>query len=161
MSFSINTIPDCQHLFDLQTTDGCNMLNGNLQLVTKRNKRKCLHNRRKTRCKECGGSEICPHDRQRAQCIECGGSGICLHNKRRTRCKECGGSEICPHKRRRTQCKECGGSEICPHDTRRIQCKECSPIHCGCGKTYSTVHWKRHEKICRLQNEKVGLGGNM
>ena len=32
---------------------------------------KCVHNRRKSRCKECGGSEICQHNRIRSRCKKC------------------------------------------------------------------------------------------
>ena len=32
---------------------------------------KCEHNKRKSRCKECGGSSICEHNRRRSQCKEC------------------------------------------------------------------------------------------
>lgn len=31
----------------------------------------CHHKRQRTKCKECGGSEICTHDRVRYQCREC------------------------------------------------------------------------------------------
>ena len=93
-----------------------------------RERNKCEHGKRKSRCKECGGSEICEHKRVRTNCKECGGSGICEHERRRSQCKECGGSEICEHKRRRSMCKECGGSEICEHDRVRSICKECDII---------------------------------
>ena len=52
----------------------------------------------------------CPHGRQRSKCKECGGSQICEHGRQRHRCKECGGSSICEHGRRRSRCKECGGA---------------------------------------------------
>ena len=32
---------------------------------------KCPHNRRKTRCYECGGCSICSHNRQKSKCKEC------------------------------------------------------------------------------------------
>ena len=35
----------------------------------------------------------CPHGRRRSLCKECGGSGICEHGRQRSRCKECGGSD--------------------------------------------------------------------
>ncbi|XRB22618.1 hypothetical protein RI054_31g124700 [Pseudoscourfieldia marina] len=41
----------------------------------------CVHNRRRSRCKECGGSEVCVHNRQRSRCKECGGKSICVHNR--------------------------------------------------------------------------------
>jgi hypothetical protein len=86
---------------------------------------KCKHKKRKSRCKECGGSEICEHNKEKSRCKECGGASICEHNKRRSICKECGGSEICEHNKRISRCKECGGSEICEHNKRRSECKEC------------------------------------
>ena len=87
--------------------------------------RLCPHNRTKSKCKECGGSEICKHQRQRLRCKECGGSDVCQHNRRKSRCKDCGGSEICEHQRRKSRCKECGGSEICEHMRVKRLCKDC------------------------------------
>ena len=86
---------------------------------------KCPHGRRRSQCKECGGSQICEHGRLRATCTACGGTQICEHGRRRNRCKDCGGSEICEHGRRRSQCKECGGSQICEHGRLRDRCKDC------------------------------------
>jgi len=85
----------------------------------------CEHNRFRTTCKECGGSQICEHNKVRSQCKKCGGSQICEHNRQRSRCKECGGSSICEHDRQRSHCKECGGGHICEHNKRRSKCKEC------------------------------------
>ena len=43
---------------------------------------KCPHNRRKSRCYECGkGSSICSHNRIKYNCKECGGNNICKHLK--------------------------------------------------------------------------------
>ena len=67
----------------------------------------CPHQRRRSRCKECGGTDICPHQRQRSSCKECGGAGICQHQRRRSQCRECGGASLCQHQRRRSRCKEC------------------------------------------------------
>ena len=86
---------------------------------------KCEHNKRKSRCKECGGSELCDHDKLKSQCKDCGGSRICEHNKRKTYCKECGGASLCEHNKRKARCKECGGSELCEHDKLKSQCKDC------------------------------------
>jgi hypothetical protein len=85
----------------------------------------CPHGRRRSQCKECGGSQICEHGRERPYCKECGGSQICEHGRIRSQCKECGGGSICEHGRQRSQCKECGGSQICKHGRQRSQCKEC------------------------------------
>ena len=31
----------------------------------------CPHQRQRSRCKECGGTNVCPHQRQRSDCKEC------------------------------------------------------------------------------------------
>ena len=85
----------------------------------------CPHGRRRSQCKECGGSQICEHGRMRSYCKECGGSQYCEHGRQRPQCRECGGSQICEHGRRRSRCKECGGSGICEHGRRRDGCREC------------------------------------
>lgn len=69
----------------------------------------CEHNRRRSRCKLCGGTSICEHNRIKSTCKECGGSSICEHNKIRSKCKLCGGGSICEHNRLRSHCKLCGG----------------------------------------------------
>ena len=87
--------------------------------------KKCEHNKRKDRCRECGGSSFCEHDRDKSSCKECGGSSICNHKKRKQLCKECGGSSLCEHNREKSKCKECGGSSFCEHGKRKNICKEC------------------------------------
>ena len=100
--------------------------------VSKSNvKGKCVHGRRPSRCKDCGGSGICTHGRQRSQCRDCGGGGICIHGKRRSRCKPCGGKGICEHGRQNDQCKICGGTGICEHSRRRSNCKDCASVYIG------------------------------
>jgi len=86
---------------------------------------KCPHNRKKSECKECGGSSICEHNRRKIQCKECGGSQICVHNRIKSQCKECGGSSKCEHNRQKSRCKECGGSSFCEHNRIKSTCKEC------------------------------------
>ena len=54
----------------------------------------CQHNKQKSYCKECGGSQICIHKKNKSFCKECGGKGICIHGKREYQCKECKGSAI-------------------------------------------------------------------
>ncbi len=98
----------------------CNVKNRNRIRASK-----CEHGIRKSRCKDCGGSEICEHNRIKSQCKECGGSSICEHDRIKSTCKDCGGSSICEHNRRKLQCKDCGGSSICEHDRQKSQCKEC------------------------------------
>jgi len=88
-------------------------------------KNKCEHGRKRSRCKDCGGSQICEHNKIRSTCKECGGGSVCEHGKRRARCKECGGGSICEHNRERSTCKDCGGSQICEHNKIRSVCKSC------------------------------------
>jgi hypothetical protein len=85
----------------------------------------CEHNRRKHNCKECGGSQICEHNKRKSDCKECDGSQICEHNKLKSYCKECGGKGICKHNKQKSCCKDCGGSQICEHNKRKSECKEC------------------------------------
>ena len=86
----------------------------------------CEHNRRRSTCKQCNGSQFCEHNRQRSQCKPCGGSQVCEHNKRRSICIDCRGSGICEHNRRRSTCIDCRGSGICEHNKRRVNCKDCN-----------------------------------
>lgn len=91
-------------------------------------KYKCVHNRQKSTCKDCGGSQICVHNRQKIHCKDCGGSGICEHNCRKSTCKNCGGSQICVHNRIKRTCKDCGGSSICEHNRVKLRCRECGDV---------------------------------
>ena len=68
------------------------------------NVKKCPHNRRKTRCRDCGGSSFCVHQRRKDHCAECTG---CAHGKRKERCSTCGGQERCSHDRLKWVCKDC------------------------------------------------------
>jgi hypothetical protein len=90
-----------------------------------RQRNKCEHNRIKSTCKECGGSQICEHNRRKSTCKECGGGSICEHKREKSTCKECGGSQICEHNRIKSTCKECGGGSICEHNRIKSKCKEC------------------------------------
>jgi len=117
----------------------------------------CQHNRRRSQCKECGGSQICEHNRIRSTCKECGGSQICEHNRRRSECKECGGSQICEHNRRRSECKECGGSQICEHNRERSKCKECGGSQiCEHNRIRSRCIQCEGSQICRICKSKIG-----
>jgi hypothetical protein len=86
---------------------------------------KCEHNIRKSRCIECGGSELCIHNKRKYRCIECQGSSICIHNLIKSRCINCGGSELCEHNKRKSICKDCNGGSICIHNKQKTRCKEC------------------------------------
>jgi hypothetical protein len=88
-----------------------------------RTKGPCEHGvKPRSKCKVCSA---CPHGRRRSYCKECGGSEICEHGRRRTQCKECGGSGICEHGRQHYHCKNCGGGAYCEHGRVRKHCKEC------------------------------------
>ena len=108
-----------------------------------KDKRHCEHNKRRSKCKECGGASICEHNRERSKCKECGGASICEHNKRRSECKECGGASICEHNKRRSTCKECGGASICEHNKIRNQCIICKPS-CACQNCKSVYVAKKY-----------------
>uniref|UniRef100_A0A6C0AZH9 Uncharacterized protein n=1 Tax=viral metagenome TaxID=1070528 RepID=A0A6C0AZH9_9ZZZZ len=86
---------------------------------------KCIHNKQKRYCKECGGSGLCEHNRQKWQCIDCGTLCLCEHGKRIKYCKDCDGSLLCIHFREKKSCKECHGTCICEHNKLRHRCKDC------------------------------------
>ena len=67
----------------------------------------CVHNKRRTLCKLCGGGSICQHGLQRPWCKQCGGGARCQHGKQKSRCKICGGAGICQHGRLRGRCIDC------------------------------------------------------
>ena len=107
----------------VEASDGDGVKQGTKRKRAPKTKGPCEHGvKYRSNCKVCSA---CPHGRRRSQCKECGGSGICEHGRQRNKCKECGGSSICEHGRERSKCKECGGSQICEHGRRRHGCKEC------------------------------------
>ena len=115
----------------------------------------CEHNKSRSRCKDCGGSQICEHNRLRSKCKECHWGSICEHNKERDACKECGGSKICEHNRIRSKCKECGGSSICEHHTVVYECKDCNNFKCDfCEKKLcSKRNLAQHMNTCKKKPE--------
>ena len=46
-------------------------------------------------------------EKEKSRCVECGGSELCEHGKRREYCKDCAGSQICEHREYKYNCKEC------------------------------------------------------
>jgi hypothetical protein len=103
----------------------------------------CEHNKLKSRCVICIGSEICEHKIRKERCVECKGSQICEHNLRKSRCALCGGNEICEHGKHKSNCVECHGSNICEHDKIRYQC-----VDCDGGRICKHKKRKSHCKIC-------------
>ena len=86
----------------------------------------CMHNKRKTYCKQCGGGALCEHNLQRTHCKKCNGSGICHHGKFKSYCKQCNGRSICPHNVSKSTCKKCHGASVCKHDKIRTKCRKCN-----------------------------------
>lgn len=122
-----------------------------------KDKYKCEHNRKKSRCKECGGSSICEHNRIKSSCRECpNASQICEHNRQKSQCKDCKGGSICEHNRVKSQCKECpNSSQICQHNRQRSYCKDC-------GGGSICVHNKRKStcQICDPHGHLAGIVRN-
>ena len=105
--------------------------------------KKCEHDKRKSRCRECGGSEVCKHNKRKSQCYECNGSELCRHKKIKYNCKECDygvtyckhekqkslciecNSPLCKHNKQKKICKECDGAAFCKHDIRKSRCYQC------------------------------------
>ena len=112
-----------------------------IKIECKKCKIKCIHGRQKSRCRDCGGSEICIHDKFKSTCRECGGGSICIHDKFKSQCRECGGSSICIHNKFKSTCRECGGGSICIHNKRKSQCRDC-------GGSSICIHNKRKSQ-CR------------
>ncbi|KAJ3218114.1 hypothetical protein HK099_005189 [Clydaea vesicula] len=86
-------------------------------------KKKCKHD--KIRCRECHGFG-CPHGRQRSRCKDCGGSEICIHSKVKYHCKECKGSGICEHGKQKLHCRPCILNSTCKHLIKKRDCNECN-----------------------------------
>jgi hypothetical protein len=119
-----------------------------------KDKYKCVHNRQKSQCKECGGTSICEHKRDKSKCKDCGGSQICEHKREKSSCKECGGSQICKHKRVKSACKECGGVSICEHNRQKSRCKECGICICEHNKRKSICKECGGSQICEHKKNK-------
>jgi hypothetical protein len=105
--------------------------------------KKCIHNKRKQLCKECGGISLCEHNKVKFACKQCNGTSICEHNKVKSKCLDCGGSNYCVHLKQKTSCLECKGIGICIHNKRKEVCKICKG-------TSICIHnkEKRYCKVC-------------
>jgi len=109
----------------------------------------CIHKKRRNRCKDCGvGSQLCSHGKEKNDCVECGGTSICEHGKRRRRCIECGGAAICEHKKNRQNCLECKGSLFCIHDKKKTRCKICDGKELCKAPLCETRGIKKYEGYC-------------
>lgn len=105
--------------------DLCSVTEKKAGTPPKTTRKKCIHGKRKHRCKLCGGSAFCLHDRRKDMCKQCGGSQICQHGKRKAECRPCRGSSICPHGTSKFSCKSCGGSKFCQHGKQKDVCRTC------------------------------------
>lgn len=85
----------------------------------------CQHNKRRYRCKLCGGAGVCEQRSEQRTCSSCEVTRrknkyrICEHNRRKFRCKLCRGPEMCEHGRPKRTCKTCRGSLICEQYRRK------------------------------------------
>ena len=115
----------------------------------------CIHNKRRSRCVDCGGGEICEHKIIRANCINCKGSQVCEHNKIRPRCVACKGSQVCEHNKIKSRCVTCGGSQICIHKKKKSDCRDCNgSSFCEHNKKKSTCIPCGGSQICEHKKEK-------
>ena len=87
--------------------------------------KKCIHDKRKSECVQCKGSQICEHNKRRYICVMCKGNGICDHGKRKERCVQCKGSQICEHSKIKYKCVQCKGNGVCEHGKQKIICVAC------------------------------------
>ena len=117
-----------------------------------RKKLYCSHNKKKSKCKICGGNDICKHNKEKYDCIDCGGKGICIHGSRKRTCVECKGSQICIHKKHKNRCVECKGSQICIHNKNKYLCVLCD------GKAICEHKINKNVcKICKPEKHLVSL----
>jgi hypothetical protein len=98
---------------------------------------KCIHNKQKSYCLDCGGGSICQHKKRRERCRDCNGSQFCEHDKIQSQCAKC---HSCEHGKLKTVCKECkilgiGGGSLCEHFVKRNNCSICTPCLHGRTKT--------------------------
>lgn len=103
---------------------------------------KCEHNKEKSRCRLCNGSQFCIHDKNKQYCKLCHGTQICVHNNFKQDCKLCRGSQICHHNKQKKYCVLCHGSQVCIHNKNKQYCKLCG------GSAYC-LHDKQ-KRYCRL-----------
>jgi len=105
----------------------------------------------KTRCRDCGGSQICPHNKVRYNCKPCGGGAYCEHGKQKIYCRPCGGSGLCEHDKMKDICKQCGGKKICKHNKHKSYCKECDGSACCKSSWCATIPSNRvYEGYCLI-----------
>ena len=75
----------------------------------------CEHQRQRSECKDCGGSDLCEHQRQKSKCTECNPDAPCEHNMVAGECWKCEALRICAHGQPRIKCTDCWNSGLCCH----------------------------------------------
>lgn len=124
----------------------------------------CEHGKRKSQCRDCGGSSFCEHGKWKNICRECGGVSICQHGKRKSQCRDCDGSSFCEHGKWKEQCRDCNGSLFCEHNRNKNFCKECNGTGiCIHNKRKSQCFQCKGSEICphmRRKNFCVDCGGS-
>jgi len=108
----------------------------------------CIHDKHKQVCRDCKGSAFCIHDKQKSRCRDCKGSKICIHDKYKPNCRECKGSSFCIHNKHKSICRECKGSSICIHDKHKQVCRECGGSHLCKTEKCETIATKKYDKYC-------------
>jgi len=91
---------------------------------------KCPHGKRRTLCKECGGTQLCAHGNRKDYCKECGGSQICVHGKNKRNCKNCGGRNCCEHGKLKQNCQKCKSIKYKINTNNFCLTKKCFNIRC-------------------------------
>ena len=115
----------------------------------------CIHGKRKSQCRDCGGSAFCEHGKFKSTCRDCGGSAFCEHSKFKSHCRDCGGSSFCEHGKEKSRCIDCGGSQICEHGKDKRYCKYCGgSALCEHGKRKSTCRDCEGSAFCQHGKQK-------
>jgi len=109
----------------------------------------CEHNRKPSRCKECGGSQLCYHGRVYTRCRDCNQGKICKHYRIKENCKDCTGRTLCPHLNVKSYCKECNkNNEYCQHKRRKSRCFMCDKKRCKNSLCKSILKDNEYEGYC-------------
>ena len=90
-------------------------------------RKKCPHNKCKSRCRICSPNTYCIHDTRKANCRICKGSNICFHNKHKQVCSICSPHLFCEHDTPKSRCCVCNPKLACVHNKRKSRCRVCTP----------------------------------
>ena len=77
----------------------------------------CIHNKRKSRCKDCSSS-YCIHKIFKPRCKEGNGNAFCIHNTRKSNCRICFPNS-------NSFCKNC--KEVLAFKRTNFLCRNCNP----------------------------------